>query len=195
MHMLQEIALHFIDDCWSPRARNVRYVRQDPRRNISVNQSLIRQRFRFTDEQLDWLTDLLSPMLGRDDQQPWAISKRMQNTGSHNIVQDAQLIDALAHPDIVQRFIKFKPEDAQWCRARSNEFARTGRMSNVIGAVDGTLVRLKDSMLGWTRWGRQQERNIFRLNVCHHADAVGANSCYVQTQGPGWLLNDAAGLA
>ncbi|KAK6024966.1 transposase, IS4 family, partial [Ostertagia ostertagi] len=46
--------LHFFDDA----GRRVAYVRQNPRRNMYVNQFLIPQRFRFTDEQLDWITDL-----------------------------------------------------------------------------------------------------------------------------------------
>ncbi|KAK6014877.1 hypothetical protein OSTOST_19729 [Ostertagia ostertagi] len=182
--------LHFFDDA-GRRARNVAYVRQDPWRNMSVNQSLIRQRFRFTDEQLDWITDLLSPMLGRDDQQPWAIIVVGDTAGCSqktvsNIIQ--RVVDALVHPDIVQRFIKFKPEDEQWCRARSNEFARTGRMSNVIGAVDGTLVRIRTPAVdGWQYVSR---KGTSCLNVCIIADAVG-RILYVNSGSPG-SVHDAA---
>ncbi|KAK6037927.1 hypothetical protein COOONC_24568 [Cooperia oncophora] len=48
--------LHFFRT--TRRSKNVVYIRQDPRRILSVNQSLIRQRFRFTDDQLDWITEL-----------------------------------------------------------------------------------------------------------------------------------------
>ncbi|EYB86345.1 hypothetical protein Y032_0280g1211 [Ancylostoma ceylanicum] len=60
------------------RQRNVKYARINPRHTLSQNQSLIRQRYRFTDEHLDWLTELLSPMLGDDIREPWAISKKLQ---------------------------------------------------------------------------------------------------------------------
>ncbi|PIO66637.1 transposase, IS4 family [Teladorsagia circumcincta] len=92
----------------------------------SVNQSLIRQRFRFTDEQLDWITDLLSPMLGRDDQQPWAL--------------------------------------------------------NVIGAVDGTLVRIRTPAVDGWQYVSRKETSC--LNVCIIADAVG-RILYVSSGSPG----------
>ena len=48
------------------------------RHTLSSNQSLIRQRFRFNDIHLNWITQLLSPYLADDTNQPWAISKRRQ---------------------------------------------------------------------------------------------------------------------
>ncbi|KAK6012456.1 hypothetical protein OSTOST_22396 [Ostertagia ostertagi] len=94
----------------------------------------------------------------------------------------ARVVDALAHPDIVQQFIKFKPEDEQWCRARSNEFARTGRMSNVIGAVDGTLVRIRTPAVDGYQYVCRKGTSC--LNVCFIADAVG-RVLYVNAGSPG----------
>ncbi|KAK6012196.1 hypothetical protein OSTOST_22659 [Ostertagia ostertagi] len=93
----------------------------------------------------------------------------------------ARVVDALAHPDIVQQFIKFKPEDEQWCRARSNEFARTGRMSNVIGAVDGTLVRIRTPAVDGYQYVSRKGTSC--LNVCFIVDAVG-RVLYVNTGSP-----------
>ncbi|KAK6029911.1 hypothetical protein OSTOST_03966 [Ostertagia ostertagi] len=163
-----------------------RMFRQDPRRNMSVNQSLIRQRFRFTDEQLDWITDLLSPMLGRDDQQPWAISKRMQvcigirylcTNAFQVVVGDTAGCSQKTVSNIVQRYIRFKPEP----EARSNEFARTGRMSNVIGAVDGTLVRIRTPAVDGFQYVSRKGTSC--LNVCIIADAVG-RILYVNSGSP-----------
>ncbi|KAK6056947.1 hypothetical protein COOONC_05540 [Cooperia oncophora] len=89
---------------------------------------------------------------------------------------------ALVHPDILQQFIKFKPEDEQWCRARSNEFARTGKMSNVIGAVDGTLVRIRTPAVDGYQYVSRKGTSC--LNVCVIADAVG-RILYVNTGSPG----------
>ncbi|PIO52789.1 hypothetical protein TELCIR_25901, partial [Teladorsagia circumcincta] len=121
----------------------------------------------------------------------WGTPGCSQKTVS-NIVK--RVVDALAHPDIVQRYIRFKPEDVQWCRARSNEFARTGRMSrrasnlnlkrcfvDVIGAVDGTLVRIRTPAVDGYQYISRKGTSC--LNVCIIADAVG-RILYVNSDSP-----------
>ncbi|KAK5972610.1 DDE Tnp4 domain-containing protein [Trichostrongylus colubriformis] len=95
-----------------------------------------------------------------------------------------RVVDALAHPDIVQKLIIFKPEDEQWCRARSHEFARTRKMPNVIGAVDGTLIRIKSPPVDAFQY--MSRKGTSCLNVCLIADAVG-RILYINSGSPGWV--------
>ncbi|KAK6024650.1 transposase, IS4 family [Ostertagia ostertagi] len=187
--------LHFFDEA-SRRSRNVIYVRHDPRENLSENQSLIRQRFRFSDEQLDWITDLLSPMLGNDDQQPWAISKRMQ------VCIGIRYLCTNAFQVVVGDTAGCSPEERcptsssalsmLWSiqtsyNASSNLNLRTSSgaqpdPTNVIGAVDGTLVRLRTPAVDGFQY--VSRKGTSSLNVCIIADAVG-RILYVNSGSPG----------
>ncbi|KAK6009109.1 hypothetical protein OSTOST_25989, partial [Ostertagia ostertagi] len=55
----------------------------------------------------------------------------------------ARVVDALAHPDIVQQFIKFKPEDEQWCRANfCMEMLETGTTFSTWVFTDECTVQI-----------------------------------------------------
>ncbi|EYC38458.1 hypothetical protein Y032_0715g1772 [Ancylostoma ceylanicum] len=183
------MALMFFD---TPRyrSRNVKYGRINPRLTLSQNQSLIRQRYRFTDRHLDWLTSLLSPMLTDERSESWTIPKRLQvvvgdtlgcsQKTVSNIVR--RVVVALNHPDIVKRFIVFKPTDREWCAKRADEFARAGKFSNVIGCIDGTLVKIKTPSENGPEY--MSRKGFSCLNVCVICDAVG-RILYVNSGFPG----------
>ncbi|KAK6057830.1 hypothetical protein COOONC_04609 [Cooperia oncophora] len=106
--------LHFYRT--SRRLKNVTYIRQQLRRTLSVNQSLIRQKFRFTDDQLDWITELLGPL-------SWMHYCILTSSSS---------------------LLNFNPRmssDAK--RDRMSSRGQERCPENVIGAVDGTLVRIR----------------------------------------------------
>ncbi|VDK79154.1 unnamed protein product [Cylicostephanus goldi] len=108
---------------------------------------------------------MLAPLLPDSGLEPWKISKEDQvlmtlrylATNSHQTVigdcfgvcQKAvsdvitRVVDALNHPTLEARFLRFWPSDEAWCLRRSREFARISRFTNVIGCVDGCLIRIQ----------------------------------------------------
>ncbi|KAK6011797.1 hypothetical protein OSTOST_23108 [Ostertagia ostertagi] len=107
----------------------------------------------------------------------------------------ARVVDALAHPDIVQQFIKFKPEDEQWCRPDPMSLQGPGgcpvSSENVIGAVDGTLVRIRTPAVDGYQYVSRKGTSC--LNVCFIADAVG-RVLYVNTGSPGSVHDSIFGV-
>lgn len=54
-----------------------------------------------------------------------------------------RVVNALVTQRIMDRFIACNVNDRQWCLERAGEFARICRLPNVIGAVDGSLVKIR----------------------------------------------------
>ncbi|KIH66591.1 transposase, IS4 family [Ancylostoma duodenale] len=54
-----------------------------------------------------------------------------------------RVINALNHPAIEERFLRFLVDDEQWCFRRSRKFARRSKFTNVVGCVNGCLIRIQ----------------------------------------------------
>ncbi|KAL6738185.1 hypothetical protein Aduo_011759 [Ancylostoma duodenale] len=60
------------------------------------------------------------------------------------------VVRALDHPDVVARFMRFYPDSEQWCAKRAAEFAQQCKFSNIIGAIDGCLIKVQQPCAyGW----------------------------------------------
>ncbi|CAJ0589334.1 unnamed protein product [Cylicocyclus nassatus] len=147
------------------RQRNVRYQRVHPSSVFQQNDRIFYSKYRFRREDVKKIVRMLEPLLPDAGLEPWEISREDQvlitlrylATNSHQTViadcfgvcQKAvsnvitRVVDALNHPTIEARFLRFWPSDECWWLRRSREFARNSRFTNVIGCVDGCLIRIQ----------------------------------------------------
>ncbi|KHJ96965.1 transposase, IS4 family, partial [Oesophagostomum dentatum] len=102
-----------------------------------------------------------------------------QKTVSNTVTR---VVEALNDPDVLRRFIIFKPDDPEWCRRRADEFARIGLLSNVVGCIDGTLLPIWTPSIDGSQY--VSRKGYSRLNVCLIWDAVG-RILYVNSAFPG----------
>ncbi|KHJ99908.1 transposase, IS4 family [Oesophagostomum dentatum] len=57
---------------------------------------------------------------------------------------------------IVRKFIRCRPSSSDFCRRNARDFARTGRFPNIIGAIDGSCVKIdKPGHSGWQYYCRK----------------------------------------
>ncbi|RCN29266.1 hypothetical protein ANCCAN_24976, partial [Ancylostoma caninum] len=93
-----------------------------------------------------------------------------------------EFIEALNHPLIVKKFIKCNLGDERFCRSQAAGFARRGLLPNIVGAMDGTYVRiLKPPHSGSQYYCRKP---FCALNVLAVVDARGRFT-YVNANFPG----------
>ncbi|KAL6735185.1 hypothetical protein Aduo_005649 [Ancylostoma duodenale] len=96
------------------------------------------------------------------------------NIGAYQkIVSNAMedFVTALNHPSIVGKFLSCRLNNVSYCRRKANDFARKGLLSNIIGAIDGSLVPILQSPYsGWEYWCR---KGFCALNVVAVVDARG----------------------
>ncbi|EYC35513.1 hypothetical protein Y032_1038g3467 [Ancylostoma ceylanicum] len=160
-----------------PRAPVMRYVRVDPYETHD-NENIFFERYRFASRHVDMLEEMLSPLLLDGGFELWRISKRVQiliflcylaSNGFQSLIADAfgvcqktvstvvtTVLNAMNYPDIVARFLKFLPDSPEWCADRASEFSRKCGLSNVVGAVNGCLIKIQQpSMFGWQYYSRK----------------------------------------
>ncbi|RCN44934.1 transposase, IS4 family [Ancylostoma caninum] len=93
-----------------------------------------------------------------------------------------EFIEALNHHIIVKKFIKCNLGDERFCRSQAAGFARRGLLPNIVGAMDGTYVRiLKPPHSGSQYYCRKP---FCALNVLAVVDARGRFT-YVNANFPG----------
>ncbi|CAJ0599449.1 unnamed protein product [Cylicocyclus nassatus] len=111
------------------RQRNVRYERLHPSSVFQQNDRIFYSKYRFRREDVKKIVRMLEPLLPDAGLEPWEISKEDQL--SFGVCQKAvsdvvtRVMDALNHPTIEARFLRFWPSDERWCLRRSQEFARS----------------------------------------------------------------------
>ncbi|EYC24784.1 hypothetical protein Y032_0013g2106 [Ancylostoma ceylanicum] len=94
----------------------------------------------------------------------------------------AEVVKALNHPLIVKKFIKCHLSNIDFCRRNARDFARTGMLPNIIGAIDGSCVAIqKPARSGWQYYCR---KGYTALNVLAVVNARG-RFIYVNSNFPG----------
>ncbi|RCN36507.1 hypothetical protein ANCCAN_17618 [Ancylostoma caninum] len=110
------------------------------------------------------LCDLLRPIMGRAEIAHWSVEHenkvliglRYLASDSHQeVLADTmgvcqktvsnavtEFIEALNHPLIVKKFINCNLGDERFCCSHVAGFARRGLLPNIVGAMDGTYVRM-----------------------------------------------------
>ncbi|KHJ77707.1 transposase, IS4 family [Oesophagostomum dentatum] len=93
-----------------------------------------------------------------------------------------KFINALNHPLIVRKFLRCDTNDLTFCRRNAAAFSRCGLLPNIIGAVDGTCIRIsKPPNSGAQFYCR---KGYCALNVVAAVDARG-RFVYVNANFPG----------
>ncbi|VDN37303.1 unnamed protein product [Cylicostephanus goldi] len=92
------------------------------------------------------------------------------------------VVDALSRPLIVRHFIRCRLRDENFSRTSAAAFARTGPFPNIIGAVEGSCMRIqKPAHSGWQYYCR---KGFTALNVLAAVDAHG-RFVYINANFPG----------
>ena len=93
-----------------------------------------------------------------------------------------KVVKALNHPVIVRKFIRCRPNDSDFCRRNATDFARIGRFPNIIGAIDGSCIRIdRPAHTGWQYYCR---KGYTAINVLAAVNARG-RFVYVNANFPG----------
>ncbi|GMR37395.1 hypothetical protein PMAYCL1PPCAC_24860 [Pristionchus mayeri] len=144
------------------RQHNIAYNRISP---LTLrNNGIFRKKIKFDKGAISDLVQIVDPYLAQPNQNGLTLSKENQvllflssigTNGFQSLVCDRfgcsqqtasniinRVVHGLTDPTVVSFFIRFPVQDARWRRRASADFSRICGLPNVIGAVDGTLIRI-----------------------------------------------------
>ncbi|KHJ78129.1 transposase, IS4 family [Oesophagostomum dentatum] len=81
-----------------------------------------------------------------------------------------KFINAINHPAIVEKFLKCSVGDINFCRSKAAAFARRGLLPNVVGAIDGTCIRVSKPPHSGAQYYCRKDYSA--LNVVAAVDAI-----------------------
>ncbi|RCN40936.1 hypothetical protein ANCCAN_13133 [Ancylostoma caninum] len=185
----------------APRSSNMHYRRVDPFEEHD-NEEIFFEKYQFYNRDIDVIERMLSRLLPDGGFEPWWIPKRTQilmaiRYLSTNSFQSA-VGDKFGVTDVVARFIRFYPDSEQWCAERAAEFAQQCKFSNIIGAIDGSLVKVQRPRTHG--WQYQSRKACTAVNMVAITDARG-RFLYIDCRFPGrchdsaiWTRSDGSRL-